>query len=217
MNQTVTAVLLSWKRKPNMPLIIDALRAQTVPVEVWLINNDGAEDFGADRLISIPWNAGEWARYPVAGRVETEYCLFQDDDFMLNDDTYVEDAINLLEKKCPQHILGIAGMGIQPEPPHYGPYIGTGYANILKGHFQIFRSETARKARIPRHPSASDIYWALDIGKGERAHYVSARLRGRTKTLERYNVGYEFRPEHWDERNAVCADWLRENKDKVTE
>jgi hypothetical protein len=63
MKPKVTAVLLSWKRKENMPLIIDALRKQTTPVEVWVINNDGSEDFGADRLISIPWNAGEWARY----------------------------------------------------------------------------------------------------------------------------------------------------------
>lgn len=209
----VTAVLLSWKRKPNMPRIIEALRSQTVPVEVWVINNDGTEDFGADRLIAMPWNAGEWARYPMAGRIETEYGLFQDDDFIIGDDTFVEDAIGLLEKKCPEHILGIAGMAIQPAPPHYGPYIGTGYAHILKGHFQMFRAETVRKARIPRHPSASDIYWALDVGEGKRAHYVSARLRGRTEQLERYGVGYEFRDTHWQERDAVCAAWLNEHKE----
>lgn len=209
-NPLVTAVLLSWKRKPNMPKIIEALRQQTVPIDVWVINNGGLEDFGADRLISIPWNAGEWARYPVAGRIETEYGLFQDDDFIVCDETFVEDAIALCEEKCPEHVLGIAGMGLQPFHPHYGPYVGEGYAAILKGHFQLFRAEIARRARIPRHPSASDIYWSLDLGHGGSAHYVSSELRGRTEQLERYGVGYEFRPDHWQERNEVCAAWLNE-------
>jgi hypothetical protein len=208
----VTAVLLSWKRKANLPWIIEALRAQTVDVEIWLINNDGFEDFGADRLIAIPWNAGEWARYVVAGRIETPWGMFQDDDFLLGDDTFLEDAISLHMRKCVSNLLGVAGRGLQIEPPHYRPDIvdRDGWAAILKGHFQLFRRETVRRAKIPQHPSASDIYWSLDIGDGEAVHWVSRELSRRLETLERFGVGYEFRPEHYQERDAVCAAWLRE-------
>jgi hypothetical protein len=199
----ITAILLSYKRKPNMPVIVEALRSQTVPIEIWMINNAGSEDFGADRLISIPWNAGEWARYVFAGRVTTPYCMFQDDDFALGDEHYIEDALLIHADKCPDNIIGVAGRGLQQEFPHYWPDIvdQNGYANILKGHFQLFQSELVRRARIPRHPSASDIYWALDIGGGEAVHWVS-------RDLSRRRVGYELRPEHMAEREAVCADWL---------
>jgi hypothetical protein len=209
---SVTAVLLSWRRKANMPRIIDALRSQTVDVEVWLINNDGHESFGADRVIAIPWNAGEWARYVFAGRITTEYGMFQDDDFMLGDPHYLEDAIMLHESMCPDHILGIAGRGLQTSSPYYAPDIirQNAYAAILKGHFQLFKSDIVRRVRIPRHPSASDIYWSLDSGGGEARHYVSKELSERLVTLERHGVGYEFRPGHNKERNEVCAAWLQE-------
>lgn len=209
----VTAVLLSWKRKDNLPRIVEALRAQTVPVEVWVINNDGCEGFGADRLIAMPWNAGEWARYPMTGRVETPFAMFQDDDFVLGDDHYLEDALSIHAEMCSDHLLGVAGRGLQPDPPHYAPDIinRDGYAAILKGHFQLFRRGVVRRARIPQHPSASDIYWSLDIGGGKAAHWVSKELSDRLQTLDRHGVGYEFRPEHYSEREAVCAAWLREN------
>lgn len=208
----VTAVLVSWKRKANMPAIIGALRAQTVPVEVWVINNDGFNDFGADRLVAIPWNAGEWVKYIFAARVETEYCWIQDDDILIGDNYFLEDALAIHADKCPDHILGTAGRGLQYKSPYYWPDIvdRDGYANIIKGHSLLFKSELVRQARIPRHPSASDIVWSLDTGNGQPVHYVSKKLSRRMEALNQYGVGYEFRPEHIRERETVCQDWLSE-------
>jgi hypothetical protein len=208
----ITAILLSWGRRANMPLIIEALREQTVPVEIWLINNSGHEGFGADKLIAIPWNAGEWARYVMAGRVKTTYAIFQDDDFKLGDKHFLEDALVLHTAKCPDHILGVAGRGLQEVYPQYWPDIvdQDGYAHILKGHFQLFKSEIVRRVRIPRHPSASDIYWSLDAGDGKAAHYVSKELSRRLDTLDRWGVGYETRPGHMPERHAICKAWQDE-------
>ena len=208
----ITAVLLSWKRKANMPFIIEALRNQTVPVEIWLINNNGLEDFGADRTAFFSPSPGEWARYAIAGRVETEYCMFQDDDFMLGDRFYIEDALGMHADKCPDNILGVAGRGLQPTKPHYWPDIvdQNGYAHILKGHFQLFKTNIIRRIRMPYYPSSSDIFWSLEAGNGKAVHYVSQELSRRLDTLDRYGVGYEFRPGHIAEREAVCAEWLQE-------
>jgi hypothetical protein len=215
MKSKITAVLLSWKRKPNMLPIIDALRAQSAPVEIWLINNDGLEDFGADRLIAIPWNAGEWARYVFAARVETEYCMFQDDDFMLGDWKFLEDAIAIHEDTIGNFMLGTAGRTLNFDPPHYGADVHDGYAHILKGHFQLFRSNIVRHSRIPRHPSASDIYWSLDTGGGWASHRVSKELAERLMALDQHGVGYEFRPNHYQERERVCKEWLIEDEKKT--
>lgn len=209
----ITAILLSYKRKPNMPLIVESLRSQTVPVEIWLINNNGLEDFGADRLIAAPWNAGEWARYVMVGRAKTEYCMFQDDDFMLGDKYFLEDALSIHGEKCPDNILGTAGRGLQPIPPHYWPDIvdQDAYANILKGHFQLFKTDVVRRITISKHFSSGDIPWALDIGSGRPVHWVSQKLARRLDSLDRYGVGLEFRPGHYAEREAVAAQWVAEN------
>jgi hypothetical protein len=215
---------MSWKRKANMPLIIEALRSQTVPVDIWLINNGGSEDFGAGKLIQFsqqkgegyrePWSPGEWARYVIAGAVQTEYCMFQDDDYKLGDKHYLEDAIELHSMRCPDHILGVAGRGIQDEYPYYWPDITdqNGRAAIVKGHFQLFKTGIVRRARIPNRPTASDILWSLDTANGEARHYVSQKLSSRLDPLPNYGVGYEFRPGHMAERNQVCKEWLAERE-----
>ena len=210
----VTAILMSWKRQPNMPRIVSALRNQTVPVEIWLINNLDFKDFGADRLIAFPWapdSAGEWARYPISARAETEYVMFQDDDWLIGDDEFVEDAMAEQFVMCPDNILGVSGRGLQSRPPYYHPDIDDGYAAIVKGHFQIFRADMTRRIRLPRLEVSSDIYWSLDAGGGQPVHWISKDLSDRLVELPRRGVGYEFRPGHYQEREEVCKAWLNES------
>jgi len=213
---TITAILMSYKRKPNMPLIVDSYRRQTVDTEVWMINNNGNEDFGADKLISIPWNAGEMARYLFCARPRTKYVCFQDDDFMMKTEDFLEIGIKLVDQR-PDYLVGTAGRNINWEndlgkPGHYAPEAQKDKgAAILKGHFQIFRRSIATRAHIMGHFSASDIWWALDISKGAPAHFVSAELAKRIKKLDRHNTGLEFRPEHWSERSDVVKKWIQRN------
>lgn len=207
MKPMVTCILLAYQRPANMPEIIAMLRAQTVPVEIWVINNYGMDDFGADRLIAIPWNAGEWARYVFALRVETEYVFFMDDDFKLADERVLEDAMIIHAAQCPWGILGATGRGLSREAPHYAPdfYDVDGPVRIVKGRFMFFRAEMARTILMPWHPSASDILFSLNAGG---PHWVSREIYSRIVELPRFGVGYEFRPEHYAEREAVCAAWL---------
>lgn len=190
--------------------IVESLRRQTVPVEIWLINNDGLEDFGADRAVFIPWNAGEWARYVFTRRVDTDWVMFQDDDHLILDDEFLADGMELHRLNCPRGILGVNGRGLQLNPPFYWPEIDHGRAAIMKGHFQLFRRDALGGLHVPWHPSASDIYFSLDIGRGKPAHWVDAGLRERIEHLDTHGVGYEFRPEHWKERDAVCEEYIYE-------
>ena len=207
---SATAILLSWRRKANMPQIITALYEQSVDVEVWLINNGGYEDFGADRVVCIPWNAGEWARYCFTRRVETDWVMIQDDDLMLGDSLFVEDAMRIHGERCPEHHLGADGRGVSMTAPHYAEEITSGYAPILKGRFQLFKRESLRGLHVPWHPSASDIWFSLDVSRGRPVHWVDVGLKGRLVELEQYGVGYEFRPEHWQERDEAVRAYIEE-------
>ena len=208
MGPLVTAILLSYKRKPNMPLIVESIRGQTVPTEIWVINNDGCDDFGADKSIHIPWNAGEMARYIWAMRPGTDYVTFQDDDWLIQDERFYEDGIELVEKR-PDYLVGTAGRNIAFEGDAYRHEAKKDSgAAILKGHFQIFRRTIARRAHICGHWAASDIYWALDLSQGAPAHYVSGNLSRRLRLVERHGVGLEFRPEHYTERAGVVREWI---------
>jgi hypothetical protein len=203
---------MSYKRKPNMPKIISSLRSQKrPPKEIWLINNDGHDGFGADRLIAIPWNAGEMARYLWTRRVETEWVAFQDDDWMVGDNTFLQDALHIAENKAPNACVGVAGRHVYPKPKHYRQEAALdSYTNFLKGHFQVFNKRALRNLHVCYHPFASDIWFSLDISQGDRVHWVSGELKRRLVRLDTHGQGLEFRKGHWAEREKACADYITE-------
>lgn len=211
----ITAILMSYKRKPNMEKIVETYRSQSVPVEIWMINNNGLEDFGADKLIAVPWNAGEMARYIWCARPETDWVCFQDDDFIIQDNRFVEDAIGLVEER-PGYLVGVAGMNINWETQNmYAPEAKKDRgAAILKGHFQCFRRDYATKVRIMGHWAASDIWWSMDVSRGAPAHLVSADLCKRMGQMDRHGVGLEFRPEHYPERSGAVREIVKKDRIK---
>lgn len=216
MKPIATVILLSYQREPNMSSIISSYRAQSVPVEIWTIDNAPETEYCewhhlVDRLVTIPWNGGEWARYPFVGRVETDWCLFQDDDWLIQDERFVEDAIDEYCTMKPL-LLGTAGRLTFPRRPYYRDDVKRGWANVLKGHFQCFRPSVVRRARIPNHPSASDILWSMDIANGKKRHWVSSALRERLHLIDQHGVGLEYRPHHYLERDSVVQSWYKERK-----
>jgi hypothetical protein len=205
MSVRVTAILLSYKRPLNMPAIIDSLRGQSEEVEIWVINNSDCGYFREDRSIHIPWNAGEWARYVFAPIVDTEYVLFQDDDWLITDDEFVEMAIEIHTAMAPDGIVGIGGRAIERDQPHYigrDPITSNGYTPFLWGHVQLFKRDRSREIVIPHHPYASDIHWSLQMGGN---HWVSSYLRNRVVQMDEHGVGLSHRDCHMEEREAACA------------
>lgn len=83
----VQVVLLNYRRPYNIPLIIDALRAQTERVEVVLIDapSSDAESVIAlrervDLYVFLGQNFGAITRYGLAPLLSAPYTLFLDDD-----------------------------------------------------------------------------------------------------------------------------------------
>lgn len=214
MSDEITAILMSYKRKPNMPKIIKQLRAQShPPKEIWMVNNDGYDSFGADKVIAIPWNAGEMARYLWTRRAETPWVMFQDDDWIMRDVRFLEDALFIAKTKALRACTGTAGRTISPTPKHYDgrrEALPDSYTNFLKGHFQLFHQDSLTDLHVGHHPNASDIWFSLDISHGRKVHWVSANLRSRFQLMDQHGQGLEHRKGHWAEREKACADYVRE-------
>ena len=221
-NLDYTAILMSYKRKPNMPKIVQSLRDQChPPAEIWMLNNDGFDSFGADRVIGVEWgdlpdptgmdNPGEMHRYLWTRRVNTDWIMFQDDDFMVGDDQFMWDAIQIAIDKAPRACVGTAGRHVYPTPKHYRQEAAAeSYTNFLKGHFQVFNQRALHNLHVCRHPTASDIWFSLDISRGRRVHWVSGSLKRRLVRLDTHGQGLEFRQDHWGERERACGAYMVE-------
>ena len=85
MNQ-ILAIVTNYSRPNNIPLIVDALREQTVPVDIVVMDNSGVDHFGFG--LSLTWDVpdggyGPPNRFLPAFRDHRhEFCLFLDDDLL---------------------------------------------------------------------------------------------------------------------------------------
>lgn len=80
----VEVVVANWKRPANIPRVLEALRAQTVPVTCTLTDaspeaHPAVIHDAWDRVFTMP-NMGAWNRIAICGAYGHEYTLFVDDD-----------------------------------------------------------------------------------------------------------------------------------------
>lgn len=211
---TVTAVLLNWKRPRNMPLIVESLRQQSVPVDVVLINSEGGseETFGVEKVVRVPWNAGPVIRVVFASLVQSEWVLLQDDDLMIGNPVGVEQALQVAEAH-PGGIVGIFGRGLQRDYPHYWPEVYHGEAAVVKTRFLVLRRELMERVRMPGNGAmfADDLWLSLEVGRGEPVHWVDSYIRQFVVELPKGDVGLELRPEHYENRHQFCKEYMEAN------
>ncbi len=205
----VTAILLSYKRPENIPIILDSLRVQTEKPDIMLINNGGFQTFGVKKTVHIPWNAGAWIRHPFAVCTQTPFVMFLDDDLIPTDPDFVRDMMYI----CDLHrdgITGIFGKCLGPEPYYYSKAPdATEWVHIVKGRCMmlgrsLFERVTFGNITRPITVAHEDVYLSLEIGRGERAHWVDPGLQGRIENLPE-PFAESKRPQHYPERDAMVA------------
>lgn len=93
----VEVVVAHWKRPANIPIILEALRRQTVLVTCTITTtpeSDSVDLSGWDRVFTMP-NMGAWNRIAIAGAYDNDYTLLLDDDVLPSGimvETFVETA-----------------------------------------------------------------------------------------------------------------------------
>lgn len=171
-----SAVLLSWKRPQNLPVVIESLRAIRHIAEIVVWNNNPEHKLVIDEpdvlVINAPKNYKCFARYCVAPLASHNDLWFQDDDVCL-----APEQFNLLLRHYlsnPARIYGCRGRAIEN-----GRYVAAeryGDVDIIIGQTLMFhRSLLAGLfGAVGKLPpiEEDDIAFSLSLGRKHRAVHV---------------------------------------------
>ena len=118
----VTVLLLNYKRVENIPIILDALKNQTVECSIFLWNN-GEQEFNDPRLdlvINSSKNLKCWARWSMASYAKTPYIMSHDDDLVLSSPDSLQLLIDAIEKNyIPGRAIGFNGVKLGKDLSYY--------------------------------------------------------------------------------------------------
>lgn len=222
----VTVILLNYKRPDNIPVLVDALRSQTEPIDIWLVNNAGPytwmPTFAADRYTWMPWNGGCFSRLLMAAYVQTPWICFISDDLCPADDRFIADMLLVVRGQFNRGraMVGTDGHGLNRESPYYDKYDNRdGLVPILKGTVICFPRAALDRVHLSRpllrlEPAylrrCEDLYLSLETGAGKPVHWSDAGLRARLKDLPGEEVGLCKEPGHYRIREQFCEQYVRE-------
>lgn len=128
---SVAAIILNYKRAPNIPIIINSLlKAETTPNEIIIIDNNPESKLQVKdaTLIKCSRNFGCIIRHTLGLALNYTHCLFIDDD--LNPRPQTLGGFIHWNKKFPEAILGHYGVVVNPK--HNRPYGGGSRINTKK-------------------------------------------------------------------------------------
>ena len=108
----ITIVLLNYKRPQNIPIILNAIKSQSIKATVFLWNN-GTTDVNSsliDRYETSSNNTGCMARWKLAQRATTPYVMSLDDDICLNGSDAIKKIVQSIEAQTNSNtIVGAFG------------------------------------------------------------------------------------------------------------
>jgi GT2 family glycosyltransferase len=112
----ITALLLNYKRRDNLIKIISGLRQQTIPVEIFVWNNNPIDStrFDADMQINSERNLMCSPRWLMAAFATTKYVFSLDDDLFIREPKLLENSIALLEESNIE-ALGYTGVKLRED------------------------------------------------------------------------------------------------------
>jgi len=149
MEKEITAIIQSYRRQDNIPVIIKRLREQTHPpkrIIVWNDNDGLGRDLHIDGVEIINSNSNEWhncGAFLIAYFCNTDYVCILDDD-ALPGKRFFEFCLKHIGKDATKQIL--AGFGIKLRSNRYG------------GRHQ-FRSRVSNELKWERVDMAGNIYF----------------------------------------------------------
>jgi len=217
----VTIILLNYKRPQNIPIILKAVRSQTVKSTVFLWNNGDADVNSPliDRYEEVQENIGCMARWKLAMEATTPYVMNLDDDLCFERDDVIESIVRCLDRQTvSDRIIGAFGKIILKEDQTYTDTMGINdlyrknllkdtAVDLIKGRIMALNAE-ALKSKLSLsdlEPFCEDdiIINGLLANRRRRHHLVPFVLRGAFRDLPDYSSGLVSRKDHFERRNAT--------------
>jgi hypothetical protein len=202
-----SAILLSWQRPANIPLVVESIRSFNGVDEVIVWNNNGAEPLtvhGAT-VINAPRNFGCFARFTAATLAKHENLWFQDDDLILTPDQF--DLIRAAYAFDKERLYGAFGRRLRS-----GQYVAedcSGEVDIILGrttmcHKALLHHAFEMPAAVAT-PREDDIHFSL---QNRRKHF--ALDVGPINDLGLLDTkGASLQPNHLESRQAAVDTCFR--------
>jgi len=228
----ITIILLNYERPRNIPIILKAIRDQTVKSDIFLWNNGGSDVDSPliDRYERSDINVGCMARWKLGRQAKTPYVMSMDDDICFERKDAIENIIQSLEEQDdPNRIIGISGSCF-PIIPIYdlrrefmcsfsndtgqappSPLITEASVDIVKGRVMAFRKYLLDDISLPEERE-DDIYLSAAFAKNARGfHRIPARLNNAFYELPVYGTGNYYKPGHYLSRNRALRTYFPSN------
>ena len=220
---TVTAIVLSYHREPNIGLILAALEKQTTPPEeIILINNNPKHrfNFGHITVLNGNKNWGCPIRHAIGLLAKTSHCLFTDDDIELEAGA-VQNLMGWAEK-YPESIIGWQGRRLVKgdHPYSKAPPLVAGSepvpVDVVMGKLHLCRKEKlvlpfTMMGRLERfdHFSCDDVALCLANRLGGSQNYLVPMPAGSgAREINEYGIGLGHAADWWEKRDEAVRAML---------
>jgi len=224
----ITIVLLNYKRPQNIPIILKAIREQTIKAQVFLWNNGGQNVNSPliDRYEESTKNVGCMARWKLAKEALTPYVMSLDDDICFSRKDALENIITSLETQDnPNRIIGVSGacFGLIPiyelrqefmcrlisanEKTDQPMLEHDALVDIVKGRVMAFRKKLLDGISLPEERE-DDIYLSAVFSGGQRRfHKIPALLNNAFHELPEHGTGNYHSKDHYQSRDRALRNY----------
>lgn len=231
-NALVTVLLMNYKRKLNLPIIIDSLKSQSVTCEIFLWNNSD-EDFQDPRLdliINSSKNLKCWPRWSMAAYANTPYVMTHDDDLCFNSPDCLEQLIQChKDHEKPGLAIGFNGVKLGSDLSYYpdsnqkilrkvGITIGAKHVkfpkkdtpvDIIKGRMIFCKTSDLKSAPIfdDNNENCDDIVISSYLSSRKQKHHIVASdMNGKIDELPGGKDGFAVSQKTgWEEYRTMVA------------
>ena len=217
----LAVVVLDWKRPQNMESVIESIRGQSIPVDLYVVHQANNRVYESAENIHVETNRGCGTRWDILPLVENPYTVFIDDDIKLTDDKILETMLYHVKTRGHVSAVGIT-LGDHPERPYssgnkvYAPKEPT-RVNICMGNINMVNTRKARTIwcgateyiRTMRRPETSiigddDIISSHLFNRNSYLNYAVGNGEKPYETLSTMH-GLENMPGHYEFRNELCT------------
>lgn len=222
MNPQVTVSMLNWQRPSNVERIVEALRRQSFPCEVFLWDNSGTAEHlkgKVDYYHKSPENVRCWPKFHMLKQARTEFVCSMDDDLIPADPNAFAKCIEALRKfNCvvgPFGMRGIEGKNYE-HSLHFNMPPKDESVDIVKGRFQMARQSVMADFNVDwihndfQVGFEEDIIFAAYVAGWKRnANLVLGSLCGSFKDMPVGDESLCRRNRHYGDRDRAFNMYLR--------
>ena len=214
MQPEVTALLLNWKRPENLKRTIASLRSQSIPVAIWLWNNNPEDrtPYDVDQKFEAPRNFYCWPRWLLGSLIDTEFLFTLDDDLTFGDGEVLVDALSYLKQLPLTSIVGYCGVQLDSDrnywqskhyhQPEVDREVGV---DIVKGRFMLMRKKFIGRISLENEPTCEDI----KVSSYSEKKILPSILRGRLIDLPEGSEALHANPEQRKRRVESTLRYFR--------